>query len=169
MCGQSLSRKNRKRGINFAEKPSLWVKQDVLINCSRLLIGRGGGGICLTETNPALITHSFQTQHTPASRSFFREGACWATPEQMEGSADQFVHMARMIFPTFLSGRNSFFFFPFHFFKLRWGRRQQLGNWSFPIIQMLGGGGGQKHFEVGGRIAFQREESPDKINPKTNR
>lgn len=37
MCSQSLSKKGakpekkkkKKRGINFAEKPSLWVKQDV--------------------------------------------------------------------------------------------------------------------------------------------
>lgn len=113
--------KTEKGELALLKSPAFGSSRMALINWSRLLIGWEGetvGGLS-DRTNPARArtshTHRPQAHHTPASMSFFRKGARQATPEQMEGSADQYVHMARMISLTFLSGTNSFFFFLFLF------------------------------------------------------
>lgn len=67
---------------------------------------------------------------------FFRKGARRATPEQMEGRADQYVHMAWMISPTFLSGTNSFFFF----FLVGMRREGAVGQMEFPYSSDAGVG-----------------------------
>lgn len=51
----------------------------------------------------------------------------------MEGSADQSVHMAQMISPTFLSGTSSFFVCVCG----GGGERKQLAKWSFLTVQTL--------------------------------
>lgn len=103
--------KTEKEESTLLKCPVFGSSHTTLINCSRLLIGWWGvwQKWTLHMHTSHTHTHRHKTHHTPASMSFFRKGARWATPEQMEGSADQYVHMAWMISSTlFLSGGNSF-------------------------------------------------------------